>query len=282
MRSKKLNEAVQMHIGLVYFVLNNVLSFGFRIRSLEDSLQEGTIGLQEAIERFDFSKNSKLSTYAVIWIESKIRRFNAEDDLVRIPVHIQELRSKVRRMGMHIQEGVSDTQIIKEVAKLLDLDEDGLVAKLQHTMWHQVLEPIEKYVETLVDQAVKLPEEQAEFDKLQEEVREVISSLTPRQQRVIRMRFGILEGDAYDQDMTLEVISERFDVTRERVRQIESKSLRTLRHPTRADLLRSFLDPDYRNYEYENKPRMHEVPRVAGEGLQNTTSRLHDNGQIES
>ncbi len=203
-------------------------------------------------------------------------------------IRLQELRSKVRRMGTHIQEEGSDTQTIKEVAKLLDLEEESLVTKLQNTMWHQVLEPIERYIETLVDQAVKLPEEQAEFDRLREKVLEVISSLTPRQQEVIRMHFGILEDDAYDQDRTLGAIGVYYDVATARIRQIEGDALRILRHSShRSKILRGFLPPSYSGYGKrgdcdENMPGIHEVPRVAGEGLQNTTSRLHDSGQIES
>ncbi len=267
-----MNQAVEMNVGLVYFVLNNMLYHGLRVRSLEDVLQEGMIALQRAIELHD-SNIGAFSTYAVVCIEGEMRTFIDGDDLVRIPPQTQQLRSKMRRIAERQMQIDSENPNIRDVAAALELDPKIVAVRLHNTLYHQKLEEIEKYVEILADNEASSPEEYAEQEELKKLIREAIGSLMPRQKEVLRRRFGIKDGDQYDQDQSLESVGRDFDVSRERPRQIEVDALRKLRHPLRSEVLVDLID-------YRGAPKV-DYSKIHPNDINTTTSALHDREQIE-
>lgn len=272
-----LNTAVQMHIPLVYFVLNNLLSAGFRIRSLEDSLQEGVIALQRAVERYKPSLGAKLSTYAVQCIEGYMRKYNSEDDTIRIPGHVQYLRSKVRRVGQHMEQVDAQTPTIKEVASLLDLDPEKLENKLHNTMWHQILEPIENYVENVVDEISASPDENILAEQLREEIKDVLNTLSPRERKVLQLHFGLFDRE----EITLGKIGDQFYVTGGRIQQIESKAFRKLRHPSRSEILKYIFFGEDEHLDSRFSSLDNPSTSIHPNNQNKTTAALHDGDKIE-
>jgi RNA polymerase sigma factor (sigma-70 family) len=267
-----MNRAVEMNVGLVYFVLNNMLYHGLRVRSLEDVLQEGMLALQRAIELHD-SNIAAFSSYAVVCIEGVMRRFASSDDLVRIPPHTQDLRSKMRRIAERQMQIDSENPNIRDVAAALELDSKIVAERLHNTLYHQKLEEIERYIEILADNEASSPEEYAEQDELKRLIREAIESVTPRQKEVLRRRFGIKDGDQYDQSQGLESVGEDYGVTKERIRQIEADALRRLRRPSRLEVLADLIDLD-------GAPKV-DYSKIHPNDTNTTTSALHDREQIE-